>query len=54
MSDVAMLMLVGGRERTAAQYRGLLEQAGWQMGQIATNPGGTSVIEASRPPTGSR
>jgi hypothetical protein len=54
MSDVAMLLLLGGgRERTAAQYRELLEQAGWQMGQIVTNPGAMSVIEASRPPTGS-
>jgi hypothetical protein len=53
-SDVAMLLLLGGgRERTAAQHRELLEQAGWQMGQIATNPGGMSVIEASRPPAGS-
>ena len=54
MSDVAMLMLVGGRERTAGQYRKLLEKAGWQMGQIVTSPGGMSVIEASRPPNGSR
>jgi len=52
MSDVAMLLLFGGgRERTAREYRDLLDRAGWQMGRIVTNPGGMSVIEASRPAT---
>jgi len=51
-SDVAMLLLFGGgRERTAREYRELLDRAGWQMGPIVTNPGGMSVIEASRPAT---
>ncbi len=51
-SDVAMLLLFGGgRERTAGEYRELLDRAGWQMGPIVTNPGGMSVIEASRPAT---
>jgi hypothetical protein len=54
MSDVAMLLLFGdGRERTAREYRELLDRTGWQMGQIVTNPGGMSVIEASRPATSS-
>ncbi len=49
MSDVAMLLLFGGgRERTAGEYRELLERAGWRLDQIVTNPGGMSVIEASR------
>jgi hypothetical protein len=51
-SDVAMLLLFGGgRERTAGEYRELLDRAGWQTGQIVTNPGGMSVIEATRPAT---
>ena len=40
-----------GRERTAGEYRELLDRAGWQMGQIVTDPGGMSVIEATRPAT---
>jgi hypothetical protein len=54
MSDVAMLLLFGGgRERTAREYQELLERAGWRLDQIVTNPGGMSIIEASRPTTGS-
>ena len=54
MSDVCMLLLFGGgRERTAGEYRELLERAGWQMGQMVTGPGGMGVIEASRPATSS-
>jgi hypothetical protein len=50
VSDVAILLLFGsGRERSAGEYRELLERAGWQMGQTATNPGGMSIIEAGRP-----
>jgi O-methyltransferase len=49
-SDVAMLLLFGGgRERTAGEYRELLDRAGWQMDQMVTGPGGMSVIEATRP-----
>jgi hypothetical protein len=53
MSDVAMLLLFGGgRERTAGEYRELLERSGWRLDQIVTNPGGISVIEASPLTTG--
>jgi hypothetical protein len=51
-SDLAMLLLFGGgRERTAREYRKLPDRAGWQMGPMVTNPGGMSVIEATRPET---
>ena len=54
MSDVAMLLLFGGgRERTAGEYRELLDRAGWQMGQVVSGPAGMGVIEASRPATSS-
>jgi hypothetical protein len=50
MSDVLMLLLFdGARERTASQYRDLLEGTGWQLEQVVPSPGPMSVIEASRP-----
>ncbi|WP_204008169.1 methyltransferase [Virgisporangium aurantiacum] len=46
--DLHMLMLLGARERTGAEFAALLSQAGWQLRQItATNTAdGLSVIEA--------
>jgi hypothetical protein len=50
MSDVLMLLMFdGARERTASQYRDLLEGTGWQLEQVVPSPGPMSVIEASRP-----
>ena len=49
MSDVLMLLMFdGARERTAAQYRDLLEHTGWQLEQMLASPGPMSVIEARR------
>jgi hypothetical protein len=51
-SDVAMLLLFGGgRERTAGEYRALLDRAGWQLDRIVTNPGemSTSTPAPQRP-----
>ena len=51
MSDVLMLLMFdGARERTAAQYRDLLEQTGWQLEQTLASPGPMSVIEARQRP----
>jgi hypothetical protein len=52
MSDVLMLLMFdGARERTAGQYRDLLEDTGWQLEQVVPSPGPMSVIEASRSAT---
>jgi 2,7-dihydroxy-5-methyl-1-naphthoate 7-O-methyltransferase len=49
MSDVLMLLMFdGARERTAGQYRDLLERTGWRLDQVVASPGPMSVIEASR------
>ncbi|HEV8651338.1 MAG TPA: methyltransferase [Actinomycetes bacterium] len=53
MSDVLMLLLFdGGRERTAGEFRRLLERTGWRFERVVPSPGPMSVIEASRPATG--
>lgn len=44
--DIEMLALVGGRERTAEEYEGLLAQAGFRVERIVPTAGPTSVIEA--------
>jgi hypothetical protein len=52
MSDVAMLLLFGGgRERTAGEFRELLERTGWRLERVVPSPGPMSIIEASRSPT---
>jgi hypothetical protein len=49
MSDVLMLLLFdGARERTAGQYRDLLESTGWQLERVVASPGPMSVIQARR------
>jgi hypothetical protein len=48
--DLHMLTLLGGRERTAAQYRALLAGAGLELRRILPtgSPSGICVIEATR------
>jgi hypothetical protein len=52
--DFAMLLLTGGKERTAQEYRGLLEIAGLQIAtHVPLNPlgeraGGWAMLEAKR------
>jgi hypothetical protein len=48
--DLNMLMLLGGRERTAAEYATLLTAAGLQFGRVVPTraAAGLSIIEASR------
>jgi hypothetical protein len=47
--DLHMLILLGAKERTAAQYRDLLAHAGLRIRQIlpTSSPAGLSVIEAT-------
>jgi O-methyltransferase len=52
--DVHMLMLFGARERTAAQYRRLLADAGFELARVLPtgSPAGVSVLEATVAPSG--
>ena len=44
--DINMLvMLTGGRERTEAEFRELLNSAGFNLGRIVPTAGDVSVIE---------
>jgi hypothetical protein len=44
--DINMLVMTGGCERTATEYRELLAQAGFQLTRIVPTEGPASVIEA--------
>ncbi len=44
--DLHMLALLGGKERTAAEYRALLAEAGFTLTTIVPTQAGTSVVEA--------
>lgn len=44
--DFAMLVLLGGRERTATEYAGLLADAGFRISRIVETASAMSVIEA--------
>jgi hypothetical protein len=46
MTDITMLLITGGRERTAAEYQALLEQAGFTLTNIVPTASPASVIEA--------
>jgi hypothetical protein len=45
LADLNMLVLTGGRERTAAEYRALLDGAGLQIVRIVPTASAMSVIE---------
>ena len=49
-ADIAMLTITGGRERTLAEFRALIEQAGLRFERAVLLDGGRkhSAIEASR------
>jgi C-methyltransferase len=44
--DLEMLLNLGARERTAAEYRDLLSQAGWRMTRVVRTASPLSVVEA--------
>ncbi|NMH99551.1 hypothetical protein HF526_19855 [Pseudonocardia sp. K10HN5] len=46
--DLAMLALVGGRERTGEEYRELLADAGLELTRIVPTAPAVSVVEAAR------
>lgn len=45
-SDLNMLVMTGGRERSVAQYRQLLGEAGWWLTRVIDTDTALSVIEA--------
>lgn len=45
LMDLAMLTLVGGRERTEEEFRSLLEQAGFRLGRVVPTQSPLRVIE---------
>jgi len=44
--DVAMLVVTGGRERTEAEYAGLLERAGFRFSAAVPTPSPMTVLDA--------
>src|SRR5207245_5890725 len=46
--DIEMLMLPGGRERTAEEFRALFEQSGFQMTRVIPTKAPLSVVEADK------
>jgi O-methyltransferase len=47
LADLNMMVLTGGRERTAAEFTGLFADAGWRLERIHATDTGLSVIEAT-------
>ncbi|MEU9253689.1 methyltransferase [Streptomyces sp. NPDC048270] len=45
--DIVMLMTLRGRERTAADFEGLLRRCGFRLDRILPTPSLTSIIEAA-------
>jgi hypothetical protein len=46
--DMNMLVMLGGRERTAGEYTGLLQRSGYAVERVIPTGGMFSVIEARR------
>jgi hypothetical protein len=47
MMDMTMLVITGGRERTAAEIAGLLDETGWRPGRVVATDSPLSVVLAS-------
>ncbi|MCA1648424.1 MAG: hypothetical protein LC797_24185 [Chloroflexi bacterium] len=47
-SDLNMLVLFGGRERTEAEFQQLLETTGFRLTAVRPTPTSFSVVEAVR------
>jgi hypothetical protein len=52
LSDLHMLVVAGGRERTESEYRELLAQAGFELTRIVPTGAPQSIIEGSWIPSG--
>jgi hypothetical protein len=49
--DLAMLVHLGGRERTQGEYQSLLARTGYTLDRVTTLPSGQSLLEARQIPT---
>lgn len=47
LMDLNMMAMTGGRERTAAEFRALLERSGFAPGKVTLTPSLLSVVEAT-------
>jgi SAM-dependent methyltransferase len=45
-ADVMMMLMTGGKERTAEEYRHLLDQAGFRLNQVISTSSDLNIIEA--------
>ena len=43
--DLAMMLFVGGKERTKDEFRALFEASGWKLSQVIPTASQLSVIE---------
>jgi hypothetical protein len=50
LSDLAMLVLLGGRERTRSQYGDLLRAGGWEPEEVTSTSGRYSILQAAAMP----
>ncbi|MEV0999442.1 methyltransferase [Nonomuraea sp. NPDC050202] len=50
LSDLAMLVLLGGRERTRSQYGDLLGAGGWEPEEVTSTSGRYSILQAAAMP----
>jgi hypothetical protein len=46
MLDMTMLVLLGGQERTEAEYASLLSMAGFRLTQVVPTNSAASIVEA--------
>jgi hypothetical protein len=46
-SDLEMLLVLGSRERTRAEYRNLLQDSGFQMTRVVSTASPFSIVEAT-------
>lgn len=44
--DLEMLMLPGGKERTAEEFESLLDKSGFKLNRIIPTPSPVSIVEA--------
>lgn len=45
-TDVTMMLVTGGKERTIPEYKSLFSAAGFRLNQVVPTPSGFNVIEA--------
>ena len=45
LEDITMLAMLGSRERSADEYRALLEQAGFRLARVVPTGAGHSIVE---------